>query len=312
MGLDIVMKNAYIAICYTCNENCLYCPCSKNEKLDKMIVDIAELKSTVDILIKNGVTDVTISGGEPTLHPFFIELVSYIQERAASVTVLTNGERFSDREFLDRFLELTNINQIKVITTIHSDIAEEHEKANQTSGSFDRTIEGLNNLERCGVRIIIKHCVTRQNYRELKRFYLFCDEAFSPGTDIQLCSIDYCGVPRLQIEEEMLSFVELRPYLEELFEYHDEMKKSGSKRNLYGINFPLCSCDVAYWDYFPARKEKMYSAYKDPYKEVAENVPDHVGVHEIYCKNCKVNHICCGTYSSAFELFGGKIVRPYT
>ncbi len=307
----VFMKDAYVAICYLCNENCRFCPCSEMEKSQKMITDVNEVIHTVNRLKNDGITDITISGGEPTLHPDFCEIISDILKKGMRATILTNSERFSDERFLEDFIGKVNTDKIKVITTLHSGNVEEHEKANRTTGSFSRSVKGLLNLSEKGIRIIIKHCVTKENYKDLKAFYSFCDGLFKESVDIQLCSIDYCGIPKNELENEMLSFVALRPYLEELFEHHAMLKNNGSKRYLYCIHMPLCACDVAFWNYFPVKKGKLYHAYKDPRSSELRAVSSNVGVHRTFCNGCKAYAICGGTYYSAFAAFGNRIVQPF-
>ena len=306
------MKNAYLAICYICNENCLFCPCSKAEKSENMVTDYIEIKKSVDLLAENGITDITISGGEPTLHPNLPLIVRYIQEKGISVTLLSNGERFCDNKYVKTFVNLVNIHNIKIITTLHSNIYTEHERANQTNGSFFRTLNGLLNLEKQGIRVIIKHCITKQNYKDLVSFYQFCDTTFPSTVDVQLCSIDYCGISKEELQSNFLPFTEIRPYLEELFDYHSLLEAQGGSRKLYCINIPLCACDVYYWNYMPKRRKKMYDAYKHPKDKEILNVSDNVGIDKAVCRDCKVKNICNGTYFTSFEAFGDKVVKPFS
>ena len=302
------MKNAYLAICYICNENCKFCPCAKNEKATRMITDIVELKITIHEMKKQGITDVTISGGEPTMHPAFLELIQYIQKQGMMITILSNAETFSNRDFLDAFLKGIDVSGIKIITTLHSHSEKGHEIANQTKGSFKRTLDGLHNLIKNNVRIIIKHCITKRNYKDLKEFYLFCDNIFPPCVDIQLCSIDYCGIPESELEQEKISFLEIKPYLESLFEHYENQKKR--TRNIYCINMPLCTCDVVYWRYMPFRREKMYNSYKDPHSNQIREVDDNVGTDLEICGKCKVRKFCTGTYYTAYKVCGSDLVAP--
>lgn len=305
------MKNAYLAICYFCNENCSFCPCSKREKSDKMITPIQELKNAVDTFIEKGIKEVTISGGEPTLHPDFIELIKYLQTKDISITILSNSERFSEKNFIEKLNANVDIRQLRVITTIHSENETEHEKANSTKGSFCRSITGLKNLSNIGAKVIIKHCITMENYQNLVEFYKFVDTTFSELIDVQLCSIDYCGIPTEMLHQEMLSFTALKPFLEQLFDYHIGQKDLKELRKLYCINMPLCSCDVFYWSYLPTKRKQMYSAYKDPHGNQVQSSQNIVGTDGQICSCCKVRDICCGTYKTAFEYFGDKIVKPY-
>lgn len=276
-----------------------------------MVTDIKELKCSVDIFEKNGITDVTISGGEPTLHPNLSELVSYIQNKNISVTLLSNSEKFSDLIYLKQFIKSVSPNSLKIITTLHSSSASEHEDANQTPKSFYRSILGLQNLFKYGFRIIIKHCITKKNYKDLVNFYKYCDDAFEKSVDIQLCSIDYCGIPLNRLQDERLTFQTIKPELEKLFDYHFEQKKYGTVRKLYCINMPLCSCDPYYWEYLPRKRKRMYNSYKDPHGREKMDFLDNVGIYEKYCRDCNVASLCVGTYFSAYSAVGPEIVNPF-
>lgn len=306
-----IMKNAYLAICYSCNENCRFCPCSKNEKRQGIITNLIELKNIVDLMDQDGITDITISGGEPTLHPELTELIAYIQGKGMWVTVLSNGERFSNTTFMEKFVKSVRPERLKVITTLHSSVAAEHEDANRTVGSFARTVKGLQSLSQNGIRVIVKHCITRRNYTDLLSFYQFCDSTFDESVDVQLCSIDYVGIPEEELLNERLSFMELKPYLETLFDFHMEQKGRGAVRNLYCINIPLCSCDVYYWSYLPFRRKKMYNQYKDPHSVQTTAGQDNVGLHPELCKECKAADLCSGTYLTAYRVLGENAVNPF-
>lgn len=304
------MKTAYLSIGYICNEGCRYCPCAMTLKKSGLFTQYNELIENVDSFIKSGIERIVISGGEPTLHPYFIKLINYLQKKNIKTIILSNGERFSDQVFLDEFGKNTRIDKLTVITTLHSHKKNNHEKANQTPGSYIKTMNGLNAIVNMGATLIIKHCVTKENFFELPEFYQFIDESFPQEVSMQICSIDYCGVPDDMLQKEMLSFIEIKPYLERMFDIHISNVKEGNKRNVYCINFPLCSCDVYYWKYIRKKQKNVYQLYKDPRIENAIDANDNVGISPFACKDCKVKSICTGTYLTAFEYFGDAIIRP--
>lgn len=307
----MMMKNAYLAICYVCNEKCRYCPCSAEEKNTGLCTPLNELLAAIDEMRQNNVDNITISGGEPTLHPDLIPLLQYIQNHHMSFTLLTNSERFSSEKFMSEFAEKVKNKDTKIITTLHSESESAHELANQTSGSYQRTISGMKALIQNGFRVIVKHCITKENYRNLVEYYTYYDKLFPEQSDFQLCGIDYCGMPSEVLENEMLSFVELKPYLEEMFDLHLKRKEEGSNRKLYCINIPLCSCDPYYWTFFSLRRKNMYASYKDPHQLVLKQSKNNAFPCGKACKECKTLEICGGTYISAFEFFGDKIIKPY-
>lgn len=305
------MKNAYLAICYACNEKCRYCPCAESDKKMNLCTPFNELIRSVDIIHKNGIDNITISGGEPTLHPQLISLLQYIQNHHMSFTLLTNSEKFASDDFMHEFSDKLRTEGVKIITTLHSESESEHELANQTTGSYQRTISGLRALIQNKFKIIIKHCITKENYKSLYQYYTHYNCLFPEQCDFQFCGIDYCGIPDDMLDSEMLSFIELKPYLEEMFEAHLKQQNAGNSRKLYCINIPLCSCDPYYWQFFSLHPGSGYYAYKDPHCSELTRIDSNALPCSSVCVKCKAYKICGGTYITAFTAFGDKIIRPY-
>ena len=309
------MKTAYLAISYKCNQNCSFCPCSKEEH-SYPFVELESLKEVAGKMTReNNVDMIVISGGEPTIHPHFIELIRYILlDCNCSITILSNGENYYRPEFVKKIAELNASDRITCITTLHSQDASEHEEINGSRGSLMRSVEGLKNMFGIGADIIVKHCITKKNYEDLTKFYDFIDETFDEKVSLQLCSIDYCGLTQEELDSHMLSFVELRPHLEEMFDHYIEKCENGSKRHLYAINMPFCSCDPYYWNILVGR-EDTYSTYASPNNSgqvlKKDNVENNVDTFGEGCRNCQAREICPGTYKTAFECFGDRIIEPY-
>ena len=79
-----------------CNYDCSYCP-SEIHDLSSMHTDINLLKNTVDQLsVLNNPVRIMFTGGEPTQHPDFIELLQYIKNKNIQWTsITTNGTKSS-------------------------------------------------------------------------------------------------------------------------------------------------------------------------------------------------------------------------
>lgn len=308
------MTQGYIAIGYMCNQSCSFCPCSKAEK-GYPIPTLEELKRAIESMIEDSsINSVVVSGGEPTIHPDFINFIKYLCNKELKITILSNSERFSDKKFADEFLTAVPIDQIELITTIHSHLEEEHEAVNGAQGSFKRTIDGLLRIQSGGIHTTVKHCITKANYRDLCKFYEFIDGIFPQETDIQMCSIDYCGLTEENKYDYMVVFPELYSSFEEMFDLYLKKMNTGNIRHMYCINMPLCSLDPYYWD-FVAPKIKSYSNYAAPTERGATDVEigsdDFIGTLGKGCRTCKAEPICAGTYRTAFEYFGDQIICPY-
>jgi MoaA/NifB/PqqE/SkfB family radical SAM enzyme len=79
---------AHIIPIRRCNLSCTYC----NEYDDHSApVSTADMLHRIDRLVELGTGIITLSGGEPLLHPDVDEIVGHIRRRGAIATLITNG-----------------------------------------------------------------------------------------------------------------------------------------------------------------------------------------------------------------------------
>ena len=273
---------------FYCNTHGLFVHAEQKEKNEKRCIDKNRMLQIIDE-IKEEKSSITISGGEPTLHPDIAEIIKYAQNVGVYVTLLSNGENFANKVFFKMFAREVDARKLRVITTLHSHIADEHEKINRVSGSLQRSIHGLKELHNIGTKIEIKHCITKDNVKGLLQFYQYYDRIFPEDVNIQLCGIDYMGVNKENLYEEFLAVEDIKDNLERLFDHYIENRKNGSTRKLYAINIPLCSCDPYYWKFMSLKKGQLYKGYFDPYNSEIVNAYKNVDISKEYCKKCKVS-----------------------
>lgn len=89
---------------YACNQKCICCPCDKQRGLEA-VIDLEELKDTVDHLCEIGITDVTISGGEPTISPYFFQMIEYILNKGLNIHILSMVKNLATMNFLKSSLK---------------------------------------------------------------------------------------------------------------------------------------------------------------------------------------------------------------
>src|ERR1700739_174464 len=83
-----------------CNLACTYC----NEFDDfSKPVPIEEVKSRLDILAGMGTSIITISGGEPLMHPDIDEVIRHIRRRGMIAGMITNGFLL-DKKTIDKLM----------------------------------------------------------------------------------------------------------------------------------------------------------------------------------------------------------------
>ncbi|MDP3437871.1 MAG: radical SAM protein [Bacteroidales bacterium] len=119
-----------------CNFDCIYCECgfNKDGKEDKKLPTIDEVWEALEDKLKNHdqtigrIDNITFSGnGEPTLHPYFFEIIAITNvlrdkyAKEAKVSVLTNGSRIGIKDIADALLKVDNA-IIKIDSAIESSV----------------------------------------------------------------------------------------------------------------------------------------------------------------------------------------------
>lgn len=122
------------------------------------------LKGLSPVYLKNAdkAGFVSLTGGEPTLHPEILKAVSYFRRRVPGVpiTLLSNGRRFSDRAFAAAFCAVARP-PFSVAVALHGPGPRAHDRVAGVKGAFAQTAAGLRNLFALGrglgveIRIIL-------------------------------------------------------------------------------------------------------------------------------------------------------------
>ena len=92
-----MLKDLCFEVIQTCPNNCKFCSSNSSIK-EKKIIPIDVLKKTVEHFIKNGgIEEISISGGEPFLHPDLFEMVRFCKENNIRTVIFTSGIKRSEK-----------------------------------------------------------------------------------------------------------------------------------------------------------------------------------------------------------------------
>lgn len=307
--------NTYCALNYTCNHHCLFCPCGKNKlKREKSILGILEFQKYIHQICSNGnIKSITLSGGEPTLNPNFIDFLKILSKTDLHVGVLTNGDFYNRDEVFHEIIKYSNPKQLHFTTAIHSHRSILHDNITQVRGSFNRSISYLQRLMQLGYQINIKHIIHRGSVYNLTEYLEEINQLFPmKNVGIILCGMDYCGMDDMLIKKFSVPFKEISQSLEETllnFQKHEN-------RRLIITDLPICHIDPYFWKYFSYNGKKSLSAYISPLLDKIDNLINNIqyesdcNTFSEKCTNCLVKEICPGMWKSAYNIFGDEDIKP--
>jgi MoaA/NifB/PqqE/SkfB family radical SAM enzyme len=154
----------WVRLTYDCNDRCIFCLDADTH--DGSARDSNEIKAQILDGRRKGATRLILSGGEPTIHPRYVDFIKL--GRLAGyprIQTVTNGRMFSYKEFLTRAID-AGLGEITF--SIHGPNARIHDALVGVKGAFDEEVRGLENALADGRVIVnIDVCVNRGNVKVL-------------------------------------------------------------------------------------------------------------------------------------------------
>ena len=167
-SVDEPYRKALVQIEERCNLHCAHCFVSATR--EGSCIDLCDVVGKViPRLIESRVTRVTLTGGEPTIHPDFVEVVAAFSS-SFEVGICTNGATLLEEEWA----RIASLGGIHVNVSLDGFRAESHGRFRGDRGSFDKTIETIVTLGRLGILQGLlctpNNLAEDQEYRELCEF----------------------------------------------------------------------------------------------------------------------------------------------
>lgn len=132
----------YLYISYKCNCNCFFCASDKTNVIKEC--NEVSLKDAKQFILNSPIKkNLIISGGEPTIHKDFLEIVMFAKQHFEFVSLMTNGIKFADMNFLKSTIE-AGVDRISI--PFYSSIESEHNYMVGNSSAFEKFIHCISNI----------------------------------------------------------------------------------------------------------------------------------------------------------------------
>jgi SynChlorMet cassette radical SAM/SPASM protein ScmF len=129
------------------------------------VIDIDLLREAVEEAKPLGLCNAKLTGGEPLLHPRFMDIVDMLTSQGLSLNMETNGTLLTAKS-ARHLKENTNVNFVSV--SIDGANAKTHDEFRGVPGAFDRAWRGIGHLVDAGYRDVqIIMCLHRNNVDQI-------------------------------------------------------------------------------------------------------------------------------------------------
>jgi len=277
-----------------CNNNCLMCTNPDwpwpawdggfNYDYNSLIKRIKKATKKIKTF-----DSIYLSGGEPTLHPQFLDVLKYVGQNFPKqrIKLLTNGRKFLYPDFTKEVLKITD--NLDIELSIYGPNRKVHEAITRTPGSFKQTIKGLENLLKYKNKdqlINIRYIITKLSYQYLGELLKLVKSDFPAVNRIMLIFWEIENQAVKNIKSVKITYDQVRPEIEKIYSLLLNFKQI----RLY--HFPLCTLPEKIWPF------------------VWCTLPQDGVVFTKACQQCNFKKYCLGIPKDYSEIIGIKEFKP--
>lgn len=266
-----------------CNSNCIMCPQPPvKEEEDRTPINLKHVE-----LLPKGLKSIGLTGGEPTLlGDKFFDIIRAINKKhpMTEVNILSNGVRFANMEFANKFANTITSNTV-VDIPIYSDVDDIHNEIVGTK-TFHQTIKGIYNLAKLNVKIGIRIVVHKKNYNRLPELSEFIYHNFPFIYQIAFMQMEYMGKARENIDDLWIDPVD----------YNSQMEEAVKKIYYRGLHVSIYNAQLCV---LPKSLRRF----------AVRSISDWKNIYLKKCDGCDYIGKCPGFFESSRDIYS-KAINP--
>lgn len=285
---------------YSCNTSCLFC--SLDQEKRAMQSSTKELLSSIFKAKKEGFRYLGIGGGEPTIRKDLPILIKFAKQLNFDIVrIETNGLMLSNFAYCQKLAE-AGLDFVKI--SIHGHNSKIHDALTQVAGSFEKTLQAVNNLHKLNVRVEINTVINKLNYKHYSEFVKFFSN-LGVGSYCLIYPL-YTGKMKENAKSIGVSMKKVAPFIGKALDLVDEMELDK------GIIFNIPPCIL------PKHIDKIVDLSPFNTKvvspgqvvESADYTRIQAKIQIEACKKCKYQKDCEGLWHDYVEIFGNSEIEP--
>lgn len=202
-----------------CNSQCEHCyvpDCSISEaKANTSSMTFDDIRDLISQIDELGVMELQLTGGEPFILPYILDIIKGVQSRLIPCSVFTNGTLMTEKIF--RYISENNYGLIFYISL--DGYQETHDAFRKHRGAFQKTVATIKRLLQIDCDVRINTSVGRHNIAEMRQFIEFVKNEF--GVLHRLVTVEPIGRANAEMTVSAEEFASLLQESGNTFEFLD-------------------------------------------------------------------------------------------
>lgn len=331
------LRTVYFYLTPECNLACRHCwiaPRYSNVTTASEYLPLPLFRSVIEQALPLGLTGIKLTGGEPLLHPDFMEILEIAREHDIEVTVETNGTLLTP-ELAESLARCKNLS---ISVSLDGVDAETHEWVRGVKGSFEAALGGIRTLVAAGIQPQVIMSLFRKNVDQVAALVSMVEEmgagsvkfniiqpgargeqVYHDGEGLEIKKVIETGKwvdATLSREHEISLFYSLPPAFKPMGALFGERGCGCGQcgiRTILGVlgngSYALCGIGetVPEMVFGNAATDRLEVVWKDHpvLREIREGLPNRLkGV----CRTCAMKGVCLGSclaqnYTQAHDLW---------
>ena len=212
----------------TCNLNCVHCYSqSKNLQYNNELT-LEEGKAFIDDISSFGSPVMLFSGGEPLMHPHFLDLCFYAKSKGMRAVISTNGTLITKE--LAKELKKVGLSYVGISL---DGLESVHDRFRGKKGAFREAIEGINYAKEAGIKVGLRFTINKRNAQEIPGIFKLLEEENIPR--VCFYHLVYAGRGTKLMEEDS-SHEETRQTVDAILELTKEVYSRDNQKEVLTVD----------------------------------------------------------------------------
>ena len=301
-----VMRRLELHLTYTCPERCVFC--SEEHRMDRFKRFPVTWGRAATVLRQHaarGVQNVHFTGGEPTIHPRFLDVLRLAKKLGMRTSIGTIGTMLSRPGFTETVLPHLD----EALFSLHGPDAETHDALARREGSFTRVTTAMQRCRalRPDFGAYVNTVLTRHNAQKLPETIALADSLGAKLIVVSNTTPEGAGLD---------AYADLAVPLSVLADVLPRSVPSAKSAVLRFFGVPMCllgthrtlSNDL-HWD---PRVTVEWAAHPGSVKfeGIYSWAPDRKRVHVSQCEGCTMRGVCMGVFDEYARLWPTTDLTP--